>query len=99
MKKYKSYIFLTLLFTGFLFVGYIFLNKANGPTAEHLIDQADSLILDSDPPQWEKAFDIIDSNIVAYPELKNDDSLKVRYNHLLDICESLGINKKNNYED
>ena len=97
MKKFKSYIFLSVLVLGFLSIGYYFLAPNPAPKVGELINRVDALILENNAPEWEEAFDVIDSNIVAYPELKEDELLKEKYEHLLDICSSLGINKKNNY--
>ena len=88
MKKYKSYIFLFSLIFLFLIVGYKLLpnpednNESIEDKAKSIINRVDGMIDDNDPPQFNKAMQVMDSCTQKDKKFYDDAEFKAKYDRL-----------------
>lgn len=81
MRKHRAKLFLALLIVSFFIVAYKLLNKEK-QTVRQMIDHTDSLVNLSDQPQFNKAFNYMDSCLGQNEDLLDDSSFRVRYERL-----------------
>ncbi len=94
MKKYKSYIFLFSLVILFLIVGYCTLggcesSKENSikEKAKSILKRVDALIEQNDPPQFNKAMQIMDSCTQRDKQYYDVTEFKEKYDRLKILTE------------
>lgn len=92
MKKYKSYIFLFSLIFLFLIIGYKLIdngtsNESIEDKAKSIIKRVDSMIDDNDPPQFNKAMQIMDSCTQKDKKFYDIAEFKAKYDRLKVITE------------
>jgi hypothetical protein len=82
-KKYRSFIFLLSIIIIFLIVGKIMLrNKNSGKEINLILEKSDSYINGKKTPQFNKAFDLLDSCLTEDRSYYDNTKFKEKYDRL-----------------
>jgi len=84
MRKHRAKLFLALLILSFFVLAYKLL-RTKPMTIKQMIDHTDSLVNNGDQPQFNKAFNYMDSCFNVDEDLLDDSSFRVRYERLDNI--------------
>lgn len=84
MRKHRAKLFLGILILSFFVVTYVLLSKEK-QTIDQMIEHTDSLVNNGDQPQFNKAFNYMDSCLNVDEDLLDDSSFRVRYERLDNI--------------
>jgi hypothetical protein len=84
MRKHRAKLFLALLILSFFVLAYKKL-RTEPMTIKQMIDHTDSLVNNGDQPQFNKAFNYMDSCFNVDEDLLDDSSFRVRYERLDNI--------------
>jgi hypothetical protein len=86
MRKYRSYIFLGSLTIIFLIVGYKIFDPENKEVkVNQIVQTADSLVNSVETPEFNKAFNYMDSCLIKDKELYDDKKFQEKYDRLKTI--------------
>jgi hypothetical protein len=81
MRKHRAKLFLALLILLFFVVAYKLLNREK-LTVKQMIDHTDLLVNSGDQPQFNKAFNYMDSCLNQNEDLLDDSSFRLRHERL-----------------
>jgi hypothetical protein len=89
MRKYKSYIFLGIIIILYIGASYPLSNEGGKEKINGIIAKTDSLVRKIDPPEFQKAFQYMDSCLIKDPKLYDNTSFHQKYDRLKTITKIL----------